>query len=141
MADERRGNGRRFSRRRKNYGDRNAQAPVETASEGAAELPRSNVPVVDCALCHKPIFDLSSALADKESGEPVHFDCALQRVSEQETLDAGEKLVYIGSGNFAVVEFKDKTEMAFTIKRRVAFEEESKKQDWRRALSSRVSNL
>jgi len=96
---------------------------------------------MDCGFCHKPIFDLSTALADRESGGPVHFDCALQRVTDRETLAPGERLVYIGSGVFAVVEYKDRTETAFTVKRRLPFEEEGKKQDWRRALSARVTSL
>lgn len=96
---------------------------------------------MDCGYCQKPIYDLSTALADPESGNPVHFDCALQRVIDRETLAPGEKIVYIGSGVFAAVEFKDRGENSFTVKRRFAFEEEGKKQDWRRALSSRVSAL
>lgn len=96
---------------------------------------------MDCAYCQKLIFDLSTALADPASGNPVHFDCALQRVADREALAPGEKLVYIGSGAFAVVEFKDRGETSFTVKRRLAFEEEGKKQDWRRDLSFRVSAL
>lgn len=140
MADEKRGNGRRFSRRRRGRGDRPDATPTEAAPEETPEPPR-NVPAQECVLCHKPIFDLSSALTDKESGNPVHFDCALQRVAAQEAVGPGEKLVYIGSGNFAVVEFKDKSETSFIVKRRIPFEEEGKKQDWRKMLSSRVSNL
>ena len=139
MADERRANGRRYGRRRRNRTDKGPAGPIE----GQEERPQAaaNVPTVECAFCGKPIFDLSSALADKETGDPVHFDCALARVAEHEALSPGEKVVYIGSGTFAVVEYKDRSETAFTVKRRLPFEEEGKKHEWRKALSSRVSSL
>ncbi len=140
MADERRGNFRRFGRRRKGRGDRPA-APQQPGSPEPAEESVRPGPPLDCGYCHKPIYDLSTALADREGGGPVHFDCALQRVSEREPLAAGERIVYIGSGVFAVVEYKDRSETAFTVKRRLPFEEEGKKQDWRKALSARVSSL
>ncbi len=140
MADERRNNSRRFGRRRKVRGERPAAPQPGADQEPAAEAPKPNPPM-DCGFCHKPIFDLSTALADRESGGPVHFDCALQRVVEREALAPGEKIVYIGAGVFGVVEYKDRSETAFTVKRRLPFEEEGKKQDWRRALSSRVSSL
>jgi len=139
MADERRANGRRFGRRRKSRSEKNTAGANGSLEPNAGALP--STPAAECPICQKPIYDLSSALADKENGAPVHFDCALRHVSEQETLAPGEKLVYIGSGAFAVVEYVDRSETAFTIKRRLLFEEEGKKQDWRKALSSRVSNL
>lgn len=140
MADERRANGRRFGRRRKSRGDQAAVSSPDQSQNVDSEVSQASEPV-ECPLCNKPIYDLASALADKESGGPVHFDCALRRVADRETLAPGEKLVYIGSGAFAVVEFKDKAESAFTVKRRLPFEEDGKKQDWRRAFSSRISNI
>jgi len=140
MADERRGSQKRFGRRRKGRGERPDAPQQPGAPESAAEPPRVNPPM-ECGFCHKPIYDLSTALADRESGGPVHFDCALQRVTDRESLASGERLVYIGSGVFAVVEYKDRSETAFTVKRRLPFEEEGKKQDWRRALSARVTSL
>lgn len=140
MADERRGSPRRFGRRRKGRGERPEAPQQPGAPESAGEPPRANPPM-ECGFCQKPIYDLSTALADRESGGPVHFDCALQRVTDRESLASGERLVYIGSGAFAVVEYKDRSETAFTVKRRLPFEEEGKKQDWRRALSSRVTSL
>ena len=143
MADERRGSGRRFGRRRKGRQDRPDRPAAPRDAEYAAPAAESQKPnpPLDCSYCQKPIYDLSTALADPESGGPVHFDCAFQRMADRESLAPGEKLVYIGSGAFAVVEFKDRGENAFTVKRRLAFEEEGKKQDWRRALSYRVSSL
>ena len=95
-----------------------------------------------CPLCGNPLYDLSSALAaNRETGEPAHFDCVLERVIASETLAAGEKIVYLGSGAFAVVEYKDRSETAFTVKRRIQWEKEGEKREWRKNLSSKISNL
>jgi hypothetical protein len=95
-----------------------------------------------CPICGKPVYDLSSALAaNREAGDPAHFDCVLERVAASESLAPEEKLVYLGSGSFGVVEFKDKSESHFTVKRRIQWEKEGEKKDWRKGLSSRISNL
>jgi hypothetical protein len=95
-----------------------------------------------CPLCGKPVYDLSTALAaGREVGDPAHFDCVLERVAASETLITGEKVVYLGSGAFGVVEFKDKNESLFTVKRRIQWEKEGEKRDWRKGLSSRITNL
>ncbi|HRY53691.1 MAG TPA: hypothetical protein P5142_03640, partial [Spirochaetia bacterium] len=95
-----------------------------------------------CPLCGRPLYDLSTALsASKEGGEPAHFDCVLERVIAAESLGPGEKIVYLGSGAFGVVEFKDRSETAFAVKRRIQWEKEGEKREWRRNLSSRITNL
>jgi hypothetical protein len=95
-----------------------------------------------CPLCGKPVYDLSTALgASREQPEPAHFDCVIERVAASENLAAGEKLVYLGSGSFGVVQFKDKSESVFTVLRRVQWEKEGEKKDWRKGLSSRITNI
>jgi hypothetical protein len=95
-----------------------------------------------CPLCAKPIYDLSTALASsRETGEPAHFDCVLERVQASETLAPGEKVVYLGSGAFGIVLFKDRNESSFSVIRRVQWEKEGEKKDWRKGLSSRIANL
>ena len=91
-----------------------------------------------CHLCGKQIFDMSTALADRDSPEPVHFDCALQKISEFETLAPGEKILYIGKGSFAVVEFAEGSQTVFTVKRKVPWEKENQKYDWRKSISQRL---
>ncbi len=105
------------------------------------EEPRKPAPVKNCALCAKPIFDLSGAVADKESGEPVHFECALERVAVAETLEPGEKVVYLGAGNFGVVGFKNGNDGAFVVKRRIRWEKEGEKQAWRKEISSYITKI
>jgi hypothetical protein len=95
-----------------------------------------------CPICGKSVYDLSTAIsASRESSEPAHFDCVLERVTASESITAGEKLVYLGSGAFGVVEFKDKSDSAFSVKRRIQWEKEGEKKDWRKGISSRITNL
>jgi hypothetical protein len=48
---------------------------------------------------------MSTALADNNTGEPVHFDCVAARIAEGETLDSGDVVTYIGGGRFGIVHF------------------------------------
>jgi hypothetical protein len=155
------GQGRRFGKRRGFRGrprrekpgegqERQGAQPQGGQDQGAAPEPdyasaagtdEGREPTT-CPLCGKPVYDLSTALSSsQESGEPAHFDCVLDRVTAAETLEPGEKIVYLGSGGFAVVTFKDRSESAFTVKRRIQWEKEGEKKDWRKGLSSRITNL
>ncbi len=152
------GQGRRFGRRRGYRGrsrrDKGGEGQGDKAQDRAlpggeeASLPQEAAETQEpretptCPLCQKPIYDLSTALSSsKEEGAPAHFDCVLDRVAAAEALEPGEKVVYLGSGTFAVVAFKDKAEAAFTVKRRIQWEKEGEKKDWRKTLSSRIANL
>lgn len=119
-----------------------AKAQRDTSTLGLREgEPRQPAATMDCAICGKPIYDLSGALADKETGAPVHFDCAFERVSAAEPLEAGEKLVYLGAGCFGVVSFKNGQEGAFVVKRRIRWEKEGEKQVWRKDISSYITRI
>ncbi len=153
------GQGRRFGRRRgyrgrsRRGGEGQGDKPQDRAQGGAPAAQPAPEPQFEreppepreaptCPLCQKPIYDLSTALsAGKEEGDPAHFDCVLDRVAAAESLESGEKVVYLGSGAFAVVAFKDRAETAFTVKRRIQWEKEGEKKDWRKTLSSRIANL
>lgn len=120
-------------------GEDGQKGRVEVARESRSEE-RRELPI--CPLCGKALYDLSTALsAGADSAEPAHFDCVLERVAAVENLGPGEKIVYLGSGAFGVVEFTDKSETAFTVKRRIQWEKEGEKKEWRKALSSRIANL
>jgi len=141
------GQGRRHGRHHFNHG-REGEAKVPVASEAQSETsspveaPAPRAEPLSCPICGKPVYDLSTALcSDRETGLPAHFDCVLERVAASESLAAGEKIVYLGAGAFGVVEYKDKSETSFTVKRRIQWEKEGEKKDWRKSLSARISNL
>jgi hypothetical protein len=130
-----------LGRRRFGRGGRGSEpGPEQQEQPSSLALPRADAPL--CPLCQKPVYDLSSAIgSDRETGLPAHFDCVYERVSAAETLAVGEKIVYLGAGGFAVVEFRDTREQAFTVKRRIPWEKEGEKKDWRKSIHPRYSGV
>jgi hypothetical protein len=145
MADGNRDSRRRFGRRgRGKPGVKEGAKEAERLDDKARMLdaPEIRAPVSDqpapvCPLCGKPIFDLSSALAGREEGVPVHFDCALAQAGVGENLEPSERVTYIGRGSFAVIEYKDKSLTSFIIKHRIQWEKEGAKFDWRKSIQQR----
>ncbi len=118
------------------------KVPRDSSTLGVRKEEKKTSPAPkDCAICGKPIFDLAGALADKESGNPVHFDCALERVTAAETLEPQEKIVYLGAGCFGVVEYRKGNDGGFVVKRRIRWEKEGEKQLWRKDLSSYITRI
>jgi len=124
----------RDPRKRFNRGGRKDRP--DTREDIKLKLPE--LPAVSCPLCQRQIFDVSSALADPNSGEPVHFDCALTKLAEMERLGPNEHIAYIGRGSFAVVEYRDRSQTLFTIKRKLQYEKEGAKYDWRLTMQKRM---
>jgi hypothetical protein len=99
------------------------------------------------------------AIQDKDSGQPVHFDCALARLTETERLDSGDVLSYIGGGRFGVVHFTESRAgfrnrlfqadsgryengppgRVFTIKKIVEWENRENRPDWRVSIADHYS--
>ena len=62
---------------------------------------------VVCPVCGKDIEEMASAVDDKASGKPAHFDCILDQLQKTETLGENEKIAYIGQGRFALLRYED----------------------------------
>ena len=106
--------------------------------------PKQNIdplPVLKCNRCGKSIADINSALIDKKTGEPVHFDCAITELAEQETLEEGDVLSYIGGGRFGIVHFNSGRgeSRSFTIKKIVEWEDKEKRVEWRSTIANHYS--
>ena len=108
------------------------------------------LPIPDCPWCGKPIRDLSQAIADRETGVPVHFDCVAARIAGRENLDKGEAITYIGGGRFGIVHFggsglytknsHDKTEgREFRIKKIIEWEKKDQRAEWRSVICDHYS--
>jgi len=102
------------------------------------------LPVPDCPWCGKPIKDISLAIADKDSGVPVHFDCVSARIAGGEILEKGDVLTYIGGGRFGIVYFSGSgnshsANRNFKIKKVIEWEDKDKRADWRSLISDRYS--
>jgi hypothetical protein len=79
-------------------------------------------------------------VADRNSGEPVHFDCIIARISEGELLEQGDAVSYIGGGRFGIVHFNDPRDIQnFKIKKILEWEDKENRAEWRRSISDHYS--
>ena len=98
--------GRRGSPRRGGENFKGERAPFfERPKWVPPKLNTDPLPVPDCPYCGKPIRDISSAISDRDSELPVHFDCVAAKIAGNERLERGDSIVYIGGGRFGVVNF------------------------------------
>ncbi len=144
---------RRNNRRRKDAprksGSQYAERPVERIKLYEGEP-------VECSFCGKPVTDVASALADKTTDMPVHFDCVLNYLAEHETLNDGQSISYIGQGRFAVISSKVPGAAAetaaglvaagapsprFVIERIIEWEPRDKKYEWRVNIADAYSKI
>ena len=97
---------------------------------------------VICAKCGQPITEIASSLCDKKTGEPIHFECALNEVQAGETLGENEKIAYIGQGRFGVLYYENpRDQRKFTIKKIIEWEDREKTSEWRDELSGLYSKV
>jgi len=120
--------------------EKNKMSIHERPQWTAPEQPANPITTPDCPWCGKQITDIATAISDKDSGRPVHFDCVLARITEMETLDANESVCYIGGGRFGVVHYNNPPDMRdFTIKKIYEWEAKDSNKDWRRPISEYFS--
>ncbi|TVQ27212.1 MAG: hypothetical protein EA383_02910 [Spirochaetaceae bacterium] len=95
-----------------------------------------------CPVCGKAIDHVFSAVAHRSNGLPAHIECIVGELSKDEHLDEGDRIVYLGRGNFGVVGKDPVVEdgkKRFNVKRRIQYETGSDAPDWRRELSPGIS--
>lgn len=89
----------------------------------------------ECNICHKIITDSHSAVSLSNTGLASHFDCVLAYLTKHEKLSSTEHIVYLGAGEFGVVQNKTEKEPLVII-RRIAYEESRHENNaWRRELA------
>lgn len=119
---------------------KNAAPAVQRERFSAPKISSPVLPKPVCPRCGAPIDDLPSALNDKETGQPIHFDCVLARIAEGESLGEGEKVVYLGGGRFGVVQFDNPGDAKrFRVKKTLQWEEKDKRAEWRRSVADLFS--
>ncbi|MGL4524008.1 MAG: hypothetical protein ACRCVN_00600 [Spirochaetia bacterium] len=57
-----------------------------------------------CPICEKKILSSSSIVENPGTGDPSHFECVLQSLKNNHPLEKDQRLAYLGSGVFAVIE-------------------------------------
>ena len=73
-----------------------------------------------CPKCGQPITDIASAIADKSTGQPLHFDCVLNQVKQSENI---------------------RDQRHFTIKKIIEWENREQQSEWRDELSGLYSKI
>ena len=92
-----------------------------------------------CPICGKAVKSMLTAISVNEDMDPAHFDCVVKQLTEQEQLKKGEKISYLGNGTFAVIKMKQGGKgPAFTILKKIQYEEKEKKAEWRKKISKRL---
>jgi hypothetical protein len=100
--------------------------------------PRNKRTFPECPICNKSVKFLLTAISVGENNNPAHFDCVLKQVSENEELGPKEKIIYIGNGNFAVINNKSGKELS--IRKTIQFELKENNSEWRKKLSRNLKN-
>ncbi len=116
------------------------QAQMIEEDEAIRVFKAQNQPV--CPRCGKIITDLSAALMDQGGNVPIHFECAMEIVSENETLGEGDKIAYIGQGRFGVLNYPNIRDVRhFTIKKIIEWENRDERAPWRNEMSELFSQV
>jgi len=104
--------------------------------------PRNKRTYPECPICNKSVKFLLTAISVGEDKKPAHFDCVLKKISENEELEPKEKIIYIGNGNFAIINNKSGKDLS--IRKTIQFEEKENSSDgsseWRKKLSRNLKN-
>ncbi len=141
-----------WNNQKNNQPEKNKQkqfVPSHTVYETEADIQEKNKAIQEiksrqliCPKCGEVITDIASAMVDKQSGKPMHFECALNQIQEAEKLGENEKISYIGHGRFAVLKFENpRDQRHFEIKKVIEWEKTDEKVEWRDELSSLYSQV
>jgi len=118
------------------YNDENARREKQKAIQ---EIKNREVL---CAKCGQKINEVATAMNDKATGKPVHFECVFAEVEKGEKLGPNEKIAYIGQGRFGVLSYENiRDQRHFTIKKIIEWENRDTKPEWRDEISSLYSQV
>jgi hypothetical protein len=92
----------------------------------------------------QPIDNIFTAIAEPATGKPANFDSILRQIEEQEELAENERIVYVGKGEFGILQENKRSEKKsdeprYFIRKRIPIEDEYEKYEWRKELSPGIS--
>lgn len=95
-----------------------------------------------CPVCKQRINDMPTAMVEKTSGLPAHFECVIKKIEETEKIGENEKIAYIGQGRFGLLYFENpRDQRKFTIKKVIEYEDKEKNVEWRDEISELYSKI
>ncbi len=119
----------------------NPETPADIAARESA-IREFKARETICPACGKPIEDLSSAIADKASGQPMHFDCVLEKLNAAESLASNQNIAYIGQGRFAVITRENPSDAKhFKIEKIIEWEDRNNPGAWRGEMAELFSKV
>ncbi|NQT57998.1 MAG: hypothetical protein HQ557_03345 [Bacteroidetes bacterium] len=99
---------------------------------------RPKQPPVICSVCGKTIDSIAQIIGGPAKEEFSHFDCAIRTLSENESIQPGQKICYIGNGDFAVIEYNKKNfSGGFSVVKRIAYENQEMNNSVKKLVSDR----
>ena len=129
---------KKHDKNNRNYNERKSYQQKENEEA----LPKVELRQTTCEYCGNLIEDLASAMASKENGNPVHFDCVIEKIKKTEKLSEKEKIIYIGQGKFGIVEFPTPQDYKhFEIHRVIEWENRDAKFDWKDEITNAFSSI
>ncbi|OHD12523.1 MAG: hypothetical protein A2Z96_05315 [Spirochaetes bacterium GWB1_48_6] len=90
-----------------------------------------------CSICSEIVQEMSSAIAYGPEHLPAHMECVLKELEKRETPGTGERLLYIGAGNFALV--KDSETGSLEIVKKIPVETKDNAPEWRKDIRNQIS--
>jgi len=100
-------------------------------SGGYRKKKSDTVALFTCPVCNEGVKEVGNAIDFKGEG-PTHFDCVIRSLTETEDLKPGEKIAYVGSGRFGVINNKKNSSgVPFTLLREIEVEDREKVLTWR----------
>lgn len=117
-----------------------SSAEIQKQAEAIRSF-KSNV--IKCSFCGEPITDMASAINNPSGETPLHFDCVIKKLSEQENPGPNDRITYIGNGKFAVLHFDNVHDMRhFSIVKEIEWEvRDSQRGEWRDTMASLYSQV
>lgn len=76
-----------------------------------------------CSKCNRIIEDMDSSIKDTNNNKYYHFNCILNEIKKDNVLTAKQRIVYLGSGAFGIIEnlSTDNNSCKFVIKKKIQF--------------------
>jgi len=113
-----------------------SRRPPHRSDEHRRDGRKNRQPAYDtpCPVCGEVIFEISSAITEKLTGQPAHFECIIKKIAEEENIQEDETICYLGNGSFGIIQKRNSKQMTFFIRKRIQYEDKDVKKDWRRNL-------
>ena len=126
--------------RRRNSGNRKSSSNDRKLTTNISTV---SARTYNCPICGKKIRELSTAIAYGEKGEPAHFECIIKHIQKSESLSSNERICYLGSGCFGILEQRKNPESNtnFCIRKKIQYEELDSHSDWRTEMKDMMGSV